>query len=920
MKKLLKLFSLWLVLSLLFAGFSSASSDCVRRNVWNNSICVAIDKWSSDRYTLDSDITCRDNSCAVSCSILLPDNTLNPVWMCDGKFYYDWNSTERVKLYITINNNFATIEWYYNFRNGTWWDIDDEWWSSSSHSNDDIDISTDDRDPELSEYVDLIIETDDDYAWKVYLSAKYRSSTSNSWSDISNTSSTYFSSTSSAWSNWYVTISSNGYKKISNAFKFAKKWYYRVYAEDKYGNTDYVEFSVEASSSYNDDLELSASTTNPNVWSFVRLTIDTDSDYVGNISFYKVQYKSSTSSSRTTISSRTNSTYFSNYSDEWEDGYYKMKSSDNWHKVISNFLKFAKKGYYRIYAKDTEWNTDYIDFNVWSSSSSDSIEISTNDRNPSTSEYVDLIIETDNDYNWKVYLSAKYRSSTSNSRSDISNTSSTYFSSTSSAWSNWYVTISSNGYKDITNALKFAKKWYYRVYAEDKYGNTDYVEFNVEASSTYNDNLEISASTTSPSAWSFIRFTIDTDSDYVGNINFYKVQYKSSSSDSRSTISRSNSTYFADYSDEWGAGYYKMTSSDRWHKVISNFLKFAKKGYYRIYARDTEWNTDYIDFNVWTYSSDSIEISTNDRNPSTSEYVDLIIETDNDYNWKVYLSAKYRSSTSNSWSDISNTSSTYFSNRSSAWAEWYTTISSNWYKKISDAFKFAKKWYYRIYAEDKYWNTDYIDFNVWTSSSSNSITLETNDDEPKAAEYVDLTVKTNSSYRWKVNFSAKYRSSTSNSWINISRTSSTYFINRSTTWSNWYITMTSSDSWRKTVENIFKFAKKWYYRIIAEDEDGYTTYLDFNVGYSNTSPLDWFTQKEFETIEKIYNVWPTLIRKLRAEYPRIKNSTTWKNMSDELYENMWDVVNKRSNRVFQDYDDFDRAFRRWFTYTQNLMD
>jgi hypothetical protein len=84
------------------------------------------------------------------------------------------------------------------------------------------------------------------------------------------------------------------------------------------------------------------------------LTIDTDEDYVGNITFYQVQYKSSSSSAWSTISPRTNSTYFSNYSEEWEQGYYKMKSSDDGHKVISNFLKFAKKGYYRIYAKDTE--------------------------------------------------------------------------------------------------------------------------------------------------------------------------------------------------------------------------------------------------------------------------------------------------------------------------------------------------------------------------------------------------------------------------------------------------------------------------------------------------------------------------------------------------------------------------------------
>ncbi|MBO4516618.1 hypothetical protein J5751_04280 [bacterium] len=47
-----------------------------------------------------------------------------------------------------------------------------------------------------------------------------------------------------------------------------------------------------------------------------------------------------------------------------------------------------------------------------------------------------------------------------------------------------------------------------------------------------------------------------------------------------------------------------------------------------------------------------------------------------------------------------------------------------------------------------------------------------------------MTVEIDSSYRGKINFSAKYRSSTSSSWTNITRTNSTYFINRSTTWNN----------------------------------------------------------------------------------------------------------------------------------------
>ena len=697
MKKLLKIFSFNLALLAIFSSFSFAS-DCIQRDLWDNSICVRIDKWNNNRYTLDSDIDCNDSSCAVSCSILLPDNTLANLWACNGKFYYNSSSSKKVKLYITINNDFATIESYYNFGNGSW---GSNWWWSSSYDNDELKLSANKTNPSTSEWIKLTIETDDDYVWKV--------------------------------------------------------------------------------------------------------------------SFYKVQYRSSTSSSRSTISSRTNSTYFSDYSDEREQGYYKMKSSDDGEKTISNFLKFAKKGYYKIYAEDEDDGKTTITFNVWGSSPSTSssyVEISTDDRYPSVSEYVDLEVDTDEDYVGKVYLTAKYRSSTSSSRSTISNTSSTYFSNRSTAWSNWYVSLtsSSNGHKDLSNAFKFAKKGYYRIIAEDEDWKTDYIDFNVwgSSSSTSSDELELSANKTNPSTSEWIKLTIETDDDYVWKVSFYKVQYRSSTSSSRSTISsRTNSTYFSDYSDEREQGYYKMKSSDDGEKTISNFLKFAKKGYYKIYAEDEDDGKTTITFNVWGSSS---------------------------------------------------------------------------------------------------------------STSSDELWLETDDDEPSLWEYVDLTVFADSSYRWKIYFSAKYKSSSSNSWTNISRTSSSYFTNRSTTWTNGYVTMTSSDDGEKSVNNVFKFAKKWYYRIYIEDEDEESTYLDFYVWVSNSSPLDGFTQKEFEMIERIYNVWPTLISKLRSEYPRIKSSSVWKNLSDELYENMWDVVNQRSNREFQDYDDFDDDFRYRFSYTQRLMD
>jgi len=113
----------------------------------------------------------------------------------------------------------------------------------------------------------------------------------------------------------------------------------------------------------NDEIELSTNKTSPSTNQYINLTISTDDDYVGKLSF-SAKYKNSSSSSWSSISTLTSYTYFSDYSDEWDDGYYKMKSSDDGEVTLKNLVKFRKSGYYRIYVTDTDWNESYIQFSV----------------------------------------------------------------------------------------------------------------------------------------------------------------------------------------------------------------------------------------------------------------------------------------------------------------------------------------------------------------------------------------------------------------------------------------------------------------------------------------------------------------------------------------------------------------------------
>lgn len=776
MKKLLKIFSFCFIVFAIFA-WASFASNCVTQSVWKNSICVSIEKWNDNRYTLESDINCKSSSCLVRCDIMLPDNTLAPVWACNGKFYYNSNSSEKVKLYITIDDSSATMSRYYNFRNWTWWSATDD---DRDYNNDDNNDYYDDDDDDWDYNWDYDWNDDwnDDYYDNDY-NWNYSSEMNRAYQYAYRYGITTKRSIESAWMNQQLT-------RIAMAKMLSQ---YAINVLWKRPSNVYVPRFSDVSTSLDAQYD-----------NWVTLAYQLWIMWINMQNNKFRPYDTVTRAEFWTALSR----LLFNLKD-WNDVYYSTHLNRLYREwIITNTNPNLKE--LRWYVMIMLMRSADIDTNDYNNNYD--LEVTTNDRNPSTSEYIRLTIDTDRDYYGKVTLSAKYRSSTSSSWMNISNTSSVYFSNYSDEWEQGYYKMKSsdNGHKVISNLLKFAKNWYYRIYIKDIYWNEDYVDFHVWSSSTYNDDFDIVASTTSPSVWSYIKLTIDTDSSYVWDIDFYKIQYRSSTSSSWTTVSsRTSSTYFSDYCNEWSQGYYRMKSSDNWHKVINNFIKFAKKGYYRIYAKDSNWNEDYIEFNVW----------------SSSYYYDL--------------------------------------------------------------------------------------------------DLSTNDKNPDASEYVDLTVTTDSYYRGKIYFTAKYRSSTSSSWEDISRTSSTYFINRSTTWTNWYITMSSSDRWEKTVENIFKFAKKGYYRITVEDEEWNSTYIDFNVSNPSSSPLNWFTQKEFEMVESTYNTWPTLISNLRSQYPRLRNNSSWRNLSDELYENMEDVVYKRSNRVFKDYDDFDRAFRYWLSKTQEYM-
>ncbi len=504
MKKLLWIMLAWICgIALSVWSASAASSDCLNINFNNwDSACLGLTKNWSKNYEISIDKNNLEKSSTIRCYIILPNNTMYSIYGCKGSFSYAWWGTDDIIVsttYVTRNGNFYSkrISADVNFNKGTWvanTNISKASSRSSSSSNsDEIELSTNRKSPSTNQYVNLTIKTDKNYTGRLSLSAKYRSSSSNSWSTISNTSSSYFYGYSDEREDGYYRMvsSDKGQITIWDLVKFKKSGYYRIYVEDTEWNESYIQFNVDASDSSNDELKISASPSNPDTYEWINLTVKTDADYAdynGKIRFPKFQYKSSSSSSWSTISNITSSTYISDYSSAWSDSYFRTVSDEDGKATLKNIVKFKKSGYYRIYVEDMEWNESYVQVNVDTSSSSsssssnnDEIELSTNRKSPSISQYVNLTIETDEDYVGKLTLSAKYRSSSSNSWSSISNTSSTYFSDYSDEWDDGYYKMKSSDDGEVTlkNLVKFRKNGYYRIYVEDTEWNESYIQFSV---------------------------------------------------------------------------------------------------------------------------------------------------------------------------------------------------------------------------------------------------------------------------------------------------------------------------------------------------------------------------------------------------------------------------------------------------------
>ena len=174
-------------------------------------------------------------------------------------------------------------------------------------------------------------------------------------------------------------------------------------------------------------------------------------------------------------------------------------------------------------------------------------------------------------------------------------------------------------------------------------------------------------------------------------------------------------------------------------------------------------------------------------------------------------------------------------------------------------------------------------------------------------------------YTNRVKFDVYYRTSTSSSW---NKTSSSYYYTINPSYTNWY-KFISSDYGQKNLYDFIRFNKNNLdYKVRVYDENNSNIYNDiyFYVNTAETnSNIAWFTVKEVEMIQRIYNIRPQLIRQLKAEHPRFNTNTIWKNLWNDLYSNMKDVLDNKTWRKFTNYSKFFSDFMVWYNRTMDVI-
>ena len=174
-----------------------------------------------------------------------------------------------------------------------------------------------------------------------------------------------------------------------------------------------------------------------------------------------------------------------------------------------------------------------------------------------------------------------------------------------------------------------------------------------------------------------------------------------------------------------------------------------------------------------SHPTNDLSVSIANESPNTNERIEVKVDVKDKYTWKVDFS-KMQYYSGWEWIDIPVTSKNYVSDYWDDAKLWYVNFSSsdNWEKELSEFLKISKKGNYRIYAEDKDWYIDYVQFYVW-NWWNNAVRTTTARVDSKPTDTEDEVYIARSCKKYKITYSDSLNVYTSPN-LNMSE----YFMNK----------------------------------------------------------------------------------------------------------------------------------------------
>ena len=585
---------------------------------------------------------------------------------------------------------------------------------------------------------------------------------------------------------------------------------------------------------------------------------------------------------------------------------------------------------------------------------------------PSRDQWIDVTLKvrksgsSSDYYDWRVnFYVERYNwgswSRASSYEYDLENTSYTF------SRSDWWE-------KRFNGLIRFRESWEYRLVAElsDGRSNTyetfyvDWYNSSSSSSSSYSAR-EISVYSTTPSNPSTYEWVDVSIRALASNWNVasnYNKRVKIEVQEYRNGSWRT--AEFSNYDLDQES--YTFSTSDDWRKTFNSLVRFRKTWEYRLKFTeeydssvywtktinvDTNWDSYYNNNNYYSSSSYNARelsvYSVSSSNPSTYQWINVTLRalTNNwsvasNYNKRVRIEVQeYRNG---SWRSAS--SSDYDLDKT-----YYTfSTSDNWSKTFNSLVRFRTSGEFRLkFTEDNDssvywtrtinvgWSSSYN--NYYSSSSYNARELSVysiSSTNPSRNQWINVTLRALTS-NWSVagNYNKRVRIEVqeyrNGSWRSAS--SSDYDLDRT------YYTFSTSDNWSKTFNSLVRFRTNGEFRLkFTEDNDSSVYWTrTINVGGSSSSYYYYdnynynsryyddsygnFTSSELKKIRAVYDIWDNVISSLERDYPRLRNSSSWRSMSDRFQRDMKDVLTNTRSSSFRNWSDFYNWFMDWLRYT-----